>query len=814
MALRSDMDVYARSCSVLTNFDVGATGGIKRRYGMRHVDEACEDYSRLFPYRYSEDLVYLIELSAAKLVVREGHGSFSVVAEFEGGNDSWSYGDLSRVNILQINSLLLFFSSSTPVMQLKLDEDNEWSFGEYEFAIPPWESLDTQDTAVTVEPNDTSGYYDLKFEGEDEDGEADEGDVLRLTFFTEREEAFETGASLRQGTWHTFSNTTPVSSARNFAVGDRIAVATDPVYECYVCTAEWIGTRDLCKGLSSPANYGDNFLLAEDLSGFDDLSPIVEFDESMTFKKGDKVRIKSGYWKLYTCVREFKGETDATKYTDPSQYPHYFIKGIPVGEALPCKGDWKFYCSGTWYGSYDVRRCYDSTKLLGDWASIAEAVSYIGSPQNTVLNGNEDSAECYLRLFLTSVRYKGSDFEAGFPSDSCANKLVVSSYQHDMILKKLVGELYEEGYRDVSAVPVALTSPLTTYDWSYNAFNVRYGYPAVGCLHEGRLVLAGTLNQPQTIWMSRSDDLNNFDKAESDDGSLLLTMNCPSQSVICWLLSRADCLMLGTEDDEWVIKSSSGGALTASSATLRNYGRNGSAHIAAICAADKVIYCERGSGRVYQYGYEYETDGYVSKDLTIYSDHIAVNAGGVVEGTVRKKPYAAIHFVANDGTMLCMTYNSQHRVNAWHRYVTEGKIESAACLSNGNDDDRLFLIVSRETERGAITRRVEVMDAESGYEDADGHDYESIMETTAFSVPDTNEKKYPISAVWGYVTTETPANQVFVRTAKSEYCPINAYGKLETGWARMISLSGWTDLPLVGVKACGNSPFNLLSVQV
>ena len=59
MALRADMDVYARSCSELTNFDVAATGGISRRRGMRHVDEAMEGYSRLIPYTYSGEIVYL-----------------------------------------------------------------------------------------------------------------------------------------------------------------------------------------------------------------------------------------------------------------------------------------------------------------------------------------------------------------------------------------------------------------------------------------------------------------------------------------------------------------------------------------------------------------------------------------------------------------------------------------------------------------------------------------------------------------------------------------------------------------------------------
>lgn len=46
-----------------------------------------------------------------------------------------------------------------------------------------------------------------------------------------------------------------------------------------------------------------------------------------------------------------------------------------------------------------------------------------------------------------------------------------------------------------------------------------------------------------------------------------------------------------------------------------------------------VIIRQRGSGRIYDYSYNYEQDGYTSSDLTIFADHIASATGGITGGT-------------------------------------------------------------------------------------------------------------------------------------------------------------------------------------
>lgn len=63
MALRSDMDAAPRSCSLVTNWNIHATGGVSRRRGMRHLVTTRETTSRLIPYQYSANQTAIIEIS-------------------------------------------------------------------------------------------------------------------------------------------------------------------------------------------------------------------------------------------------------------------------------------------------------------------------------------------------------------------------------------------------------------------------------------------------------------------------------------------------------------------------------------------------------------------------------------------------------------------------------------------------------------------------------------------------------------------------------------------------------------------------------
>lgn len=809
MSLRCDMDAYARSCSSLLNWEVSPTGGITRRRGMRTLAPAATEESRLIPFTYSSTLTYLIEISSSAITVRNTDGH--PIQTFANNEDSdWGYDDLSLITHLQLNSILLILSPESPPMQLQIQADYSWTLKPYTFKNPPWHTIDARDHEITL--THTDGYYEIEFHEDEneEDTTPDPGDILRASYYTERQEASATSAQLRSGNWTLFSeNSSGLSASSSFQPGNKLALATTPSYELFICTRDFTGANDFTQGCTSPANYsgGDEpcFIRAEDATGFDTIAPITALSSSSTYKKGDKIKLRSGYWQLYTCIRPFTAQDYIAGLNSPSDYPSHFIAGIPVGLPLTSRGTWKFHCSGTWFGSYEIRRSYTTADLTALWETLGESLSLIGSPTNNIITGNEEEEECHLRLFLTSIRYQGADIASGWPPDECGNSLVSSPYKHDMHLTVMPDGLLQ----DTSPIKRTLTSTLTTDDWSWCAFNGRYGYPSLAALHESRLVLASTELQPQTIWLSRTDDLNNFGAGSTDNAALHLTMTTQTQAAICWLTSRGSSIQLGTEDGEWVIQSSTGGAITPSTARIVNHGRIGSAHIPAVSAADRLLYCERGAGRLYQFSYDYSQDAFISQDLTIFADHILTQGGGITGGTMLRKPYCIAVFTLADGTLALMSYNTHHNVNAWHRWNTAGTIESVCALPNGNAPDNLYLITNRNGNRS-----IELVNEESPFLDADELPYTSEMETTAFTIPDADEHLRHTAEIRFYITTPTPAETITTRTASSTYTPIARRGPLPTGWNTACTTSGWQGRTLLGIRVSGNTPCQILALQM
>lgn len=121
----------------------------------------------------------------------------------------------------------------------------------------------------------------------------------------------------------------------------------------------------------------------------------------------------------------------------------------------------------------------------------------------------------------------------------------------------------------------------------------------------------------------------------------------------------------------------------------------------------------------------------------------------------------------------------------------------------------MFLLVNREGGR-----RLEVMDEDSPYFDSDGLDYVSTMETTAFSSMEYNERKAPSSVMHAYIAMDTPADNIAVATAKTEYVGISYTGVIRPGWVQMVANAGWSDRTRIGIKVKGDAPFSLLAVQL
>ena len=362
---------------------------------------------------------------------------------------------------------------------------------------------------------------------------------------------------------------------------------------------------------------------------------------------------------------------------------------------------------------------------------------------------------------------------------------------------------------NVSAVPEGVPPSGESLMWSFAAFRGVYGFPSLVDVFQQRLVLAATQAQPQTVWLSKTDDLNSFEVGKQDDSALALTLSTTTQNRICWLMAQSSRLLLGTADAEWAV-SGGQGVMTYANARADSHGFVGSSDVPALMATDKVLYVERGGGRVYQYGYDYESDGFVSRDLTVFADHVLADGGGCRGVAFVRKPEPRAVFVRRDGALALMTYNSMHQVHAWHRYTTEGVFEGVAVLPNGDQADLLFALVEREDGRF-----IEVLAPGNEFQDPGGRDFVSVLETNALiSLGAAGRRQHSGGVMFFFGSVAlVDGVEVSIDGTRWDVLDRSPSSFLTRGWHSLVSDGCWNYDSMVGIRVSGNRDFNLLAIQ-
>lgn len=833
MAIRSDVDPTMRALDVLENWEVSPMGGIKRRRGMRYFAKATSAQDKLFPFIYSyapsSNERFIVLVSADSVRVFEPVGG-TLVARFANGDEDEETGEVlswhcvpQAMRAFQINKLLILTSSETKPFVLSFD-GSEWSFYPWAFKNRVYR-YNHQDREYPIIINVSGDNAEVTFdENEDEDELPLEGhtecDYLQASFYLDQQEIESTSAALRAGV--NVSGVAPASATP----GQAFAVPLELETKYYVCVAQdgW-PVSGYVAGLESPANYPTFFQAASDIDAnfiaqARRVYSVKDLQASGTVPLGTKVAFLSSYWEYWYCYKAFtKPSGGSNSFAD---YPEHFWHGLPVGKAGTCKGTWSFFCSGVWYGKYEVVRNYDTDALNSNWEVRGTSFSRNFAASNLMVSGDEAGEECYLRLRLV-MSQRQNDYDAsqsgannvlkGFPLDDCANRLIISSYKHNTVLKYTPAETAFWSVMD--AVRPALTYTRQVYDWSWDAFSARYGYPMHATLLNSRLVFASTKAQPQTLWMSRVDDLDNFMTGDTDDASLWLTLNTTSQNPICWLQEQNQKLYVATSASENVIQTfTSGQALNNTNAVCTKVGYVGSSELPALLTANNVLYISRGGGRVYQFAYSLEADSLVSNDLCVFSTHISEKHGGFGLSAMVSKPDAVAYFVMGDGSVALCTYDATQKVTAWHRWITNGTVCDVCVLPDGLKRDRVFFLVERDG-----VPYIEVVDDESEFEDNEGNDYVSTFITNALGNPlEQVVRKTPATPFAVCFGAEVALDTGLIEMTSDgggKWVEIATHRPaLEAGWHdNLIAPSGWGFNRKIGMRVKGNRGLHILGLQ-
>jgi len=217
--------------------------------------------------------------------------------------------------------------------------------------------------------------------------------------------------------------------------------------------------------------------------------------------------------------------------------------------------------------------------------------------------------------------------------------------------------------------------------WRLGAFSDTTGFPAAVAFYEQRLFFAGTTEQPQTLFGSKSGDYENHTPGTLDDDPVIYTLATDQVNAIRWL-SPGKVMAIGTVGGEFVISgSTTADALTPTNVRVVREGTRGSASHRPIRIDNVVVFIQRQQRKLREFVYAFESDSFQSPDLTILSNQ--VSKGGITEIAYQQEPSTVVWGVKADGQLVGMTYLRDQQVVAWHRHKIGGT--SAACTITVSD---------------------------------------------------------------------------------------------------------------------------------
>ena len=247
----------------------------------------------------------------------------------------------------------------------------------------------------------------------------------------------------------------------------------------------------------------------------------------------------------------------------------------------------------------------------------------------------------------------------------------------------------------------------TSTIWSFGAWSLDQGYPALVTYFSDRQVFANTTKKPQTEWASKTADYHNFARSSPlvANDSIRQTLNARQVNAIVELVPT-DQLIALTSSSSWA---SPKRGLTWSPLTIGYdpQSNDGAAFLRALLVGDSVLFAQQGGTKVRDLAFKNESGKFVGDELTVMARHLFEGGNTIVDWDYAKEPYGIVWIVRSDGALIGLTYLPEQQVVGWHQHNTDGFFERVCVITENNVDTPYFVV--RRTVGGATVRYLERM---------------------------------------------------------------------------------------------------------
>ena len=234
------------------------------------------------------------------------------------------------------------------------------------------------------------------------------------------------------------------------------------------------------------------------------------------------------------------------------------------------------------------------------------------------------------------------------------------------------------------AGPGVATDP--TIDWDEQALSDVRGWPIAISFHQNRMVIGGSRDLPNGLWMSRSGRFLDFDLGIGLDDEAIAFRLSANDAPIVRALQSGRHLQIFTSIGEWIV---TGDPLTPSNIQLRQQSRIGSPIDRQVPPRDvdgATLFASRSGREIREFLFADTEQAYQAPDLALLARHLVVDP---VDQAFDRRRRLFLIVMAN-GSMATIGLYRNADIVAWSQQATDGAILSIAVT-----DTRTFLLVER-----------------------------------------------------------------------------------------------------------------------
>ncbi len=312
-----------------------------------------------------------------------------------------------------------------------------------------------------------------------------------------------------------------------------------------------------------------------------------------------------------------------------------------------------------------ITRTSDTAWILNDWTFIEE--------NNRIYQPHHKFADD--GVTLTPSATTGSITLTASADAFDANHVGV---RFRLINKEVEITGYTSATLAQATVKETLNGIAATKDWEEQSYSAVRGWPVAICFHQDRLVIGGSRDLPNRLWMSKSADLFNFDLGTGlDDESIDFALLADQVNAIRAVFSGRH-LQVFTSGAEWMV---TGEPLTPGSVQLNRQTRVGSPIDRSIPPRDvdgATLFIPRDGAGLREFLFTDVEQAYQSNDLATLAPHMISQPVDLDYHSSKRQ----LHVVDADGTIATVTIFRAEKVTAWSRQETDGAFRSLSVAEN------------------------------------------------------------------------------------------------------------------------------------